>query len=148
MINLDRLRSILTKYNANYEIIKHDKEIHSIKDAEGYFDIKRLAPVLIIDTEKGLYAVIKSTLNGKINFEIVKKAIGCNEIKMAAPDKILFETGFNIGAIPLVGLSIPYVIDKLLLRFDYIYGGTGELQYTLKIAPNDVIKVNNVSIIF
>lgn len=50
----------------------------------------------------------------------------------------------EVGAVPLIGLSLPIVFDDSLLNFDYVYGGTGDVYTTLKINPFDVKRINNV----
>ena len=61
-----------------------------------------------------------------------------DKIKIADEKVILDETGFTIGAIPIVGLLLPCIIDKKLFEFDFIYGGTGDQNHTLKIAPTEI----------
>ncbi|MNN70372.1 YbaK / prolyl-tRNA synthetases associated domain protein [compost metagenome] len=53
-------------------------------------------------------------------------------------------TGYPAGAIPLIGHRLPCIFDHRLLAFDYVYGGSGDELHTLKIAPNDVIRLNDV----
>ena len=144
MNKIDFLKNILDKNNVIYEIIKHDRPIFSTKDAEIYFDILKTVPIVILFTEKGLFAYIKSITSGKINFSIVKNIISCDDVEMADKKLIYDKTGFTIGSIPLIGLSLPCIFDKKLLEFDYVYGGTGDPNYTLKIAPTDIKKLNNI----
>lgn len=63
---------------------------------------------------------------------------------MAKPDVIKQITGFEVGAMPLVGLALPVIFDDSLLKHDYVYGGTGDIYYTLKIAPADIKKLNTI----
>ena len=144
MDKVDYLKNILNENNVNYEIIKHDKPILATKDAKGYFDVSKSAPVIILLTEKGLVAYIKSITKGKINFSIIKEAISCNNVEMADKNIIFDKIGFTIGSIPLVGTSLSCIFDKKLLEFDYAYGGTGDPNYTLRIAPTDIIRLNNI----
>jgi len=53
-------------------------------------------------------------------------------------------TGYKAGSIPLIGHNLPCVFDDCLLDYDYIYGGSGDELHTLKIAPNDVMRLNNI----
>ena len=49
-----------------------------------------------------------------------------------------------MGSIPLVGLGLPCLFDRKLLRHDYVYGGTGDELKTLKIAPEALLKVDEI----
>lgn len=53
-------------------------------------------------------------------------------------------TGYQAGAVPLIGHNLPCVLDNDLLENDFIYGGSGDEHHTLKIAPGDVLRLNNV----
>ncbi|MDR3564470.1 MAG: YbaK/EbsC family protein, partial [Negativicutes bacterium] len=51
---------------------------------------------------------------------------------------------FNPGDTPLVGLDLPTVFDKKLLQYPFVYGGSGQPNRTLKIAPAALTKLNQV----
>ena len=48
----------------------------------------------------------------------------------------------------VVGLNLPFIIDKNLYRYPFIYGGTGERTCTLKINPQALDELNSVQLIF
>jgi len=74
----------------------------------------------------------------------MKRKLGFSKLKMADSGKVLEMTGYETGAIPLIGHDLPCVFDDWLLTFDYIYGGTGDAFHTLKIKPSDIARLNNV----
>lgn len=86
--------------------------------------------------------------NGRLDFEKLKIQLGFKKLKMADRKKVEKQTGYLIGCIPLVGLGISYIFDKKLLCHDFVYGGTGDELLTLKINPNDLIKVNEIKGMF
>ena len=74
----------------------------------------------------------------------MKAIFGFGKLKMADRKKIKSQTGYDVGSIPLVGLGLPCLFDRKLLRHDYVYGGTGDELKTLKIAPEALLKVNEI----
>jgi prolyl-tRNA editing enzyme YbaK/EbsC (Cys-tRNA(Pro) deacylase) len=118
ILSLDELKDFLEKNNSNFEIIKHDKPIISTQDAAKYFDIERSVPTFIMDTDLGLVALIISTKHGKIAFQKLKQNLGFSKFKMADKEKVKKETGYQTGAIPLVGHSLPCIFDECLLEHD------------------------------
>ena len=64
--------------------------------------------------------------------------------QMADREKIKSITGYDVGTIPLVGLELPCLFDKKLLRHDFIFGGAGDELLTLKISPKDLLEVNEI----
>lgn len=144
MFSIIELEAFLKNNNSNFEILKHDNPIVSKQDAAAYFDIEKAAPTFIMDTEQGLVAFIISSKRGKLDLKAIKQDLGFSKLKMADKEKVQKTTGYEIGAIPLVGHNLPCVFDNYLLENDYIYGGSGDTFHTLKIAPHDVCNLNNV----
>jgi len=44
----------------------------------------------------------------------------------------------------LLGLPLPYIVDEQLYQYDFVYGGTGQADITLKVRPDALKKINNV----
>lgn len=144
MRTLDSIIRLLDENGADYQVIRHDKAICSTKDAVEYFDIAKAAPVFVLDTDVGLVSFIKSAERGKIPFAELKRLLNCTRVGLADSATVRRQSGCDIGSVPLVGLPLPAVFDNLLLRFEYIYGGTGDIYHTLKIAPADAQRLNRV----
>lgn len=141
---LEALDQYLREQRADYELIRQDAPILSTQDAARYFDLQYAAPALVAQTENGLMSLIVSARRGRLDFEALKNRMGLSKLKLADRRKVEKLTGYQAGAIPLVGLDLPCVFDNSLLSFDYIYGGCGDELYTLKIAPGDVKRLNPV----
>lgn len=144
MFTLEELEIYLKNNNADFEIIHHEYPIYSVKDAAGYFDIRKATPTLIVETEQGLIVLIVSSQRGRLNFEELKKECGFSEMKLADKRDIMESIGCPAGAVPLVGNGLPCIFDERLLIYDYIYGGTGNACRTLKIRPADALRLNQV----
>ena len=144
-MNLNELQSFLIDNSADFEIIKHDKPIIKTSDAAQYFDVNKAAPVLIIETEHEMVAVIASAQRGRLDLAWFGQNLGFSKFIMADRGKAKEITGYDAGAIPLIGHGLPSVFDTKLLEEDHIYGGTGDALHTLKISPYDVCRLNKVN---
>jgi prolyl-tRNA editing enzyme YbaK/EbsC (Cys-tRNA(Pro) deacylase) len=144
ILSIVELKDFLENNNCDFEILPHDAPIKSTHDAAKYFDIEKTAPTLIMETEQGLIAFIISSKRGKIDLKAMQQDLGFSKLKMADKAKVKEITGYETGAIPLIGHNLPCIFDNFLLENDYIYGGSGNELHTLKIAPRDVIRLNNV----
>ena len=144
MFSMIGLRDFLENNNSDFEILAHDTPIISTQDAAKYFDIEKAAPTFIMETDRGVVAFIISSKRGKIDFKAIKQNAGFLKLKMADRENVQKMTGYETGSIPLIGHNLPCVFDDSLLKYDYIYGGSGDALHTLKINPNDVIRLNNV----
>lgn len=88
--------------------------------------------------------LIMSGARGRIDLEAAAALLGRGRLLLASRDEVREATGHEAGAIPLVGHTLPCLVDKLLYQYSYIYGGTGEPASTLKLDPRDLSKVNHV----
>ena len=88
-------------------------------------------------------ALIISSQYGKLDFKKLKAELSLSKLKFADKDIVKEATGYTVGSIPLIGHNLSCVMDRTLLQFDYIYGGTGDEYHTLKIAPLDVFRLSN-----
>ena len=141
----DKLRVYLEENNCSFEIIEHEEPIKKAYQALKYFPKEKLAPVLVMKSENGLFAYIGSVAHRQTDFKKLQEKLGLKKMKLASKTKILRATRcLVVGRIPLIGHGLPCVFDDTLLAQDFIYGGTGEELKTLKIKPQDVVRLNNV----
>ena len=142
MDTIENLKKLLSKHNAEYELFYHNQPIRSVEDAKKYFAINQIAPTLIIKSDGSYYATIISGVKGRIDFSVLEKTLHCKKVKLADKIEVEKNTGFRTGSIPLVGLNLPYILDKSLLSQKFVCGGSGAEQYTLKISIEDLVKIN------
>lgn len=143
-MTITELEQLLTEHTADFEIIHHPKPIKSRMDALQYFKLEEMAPTLIVKTEKGFYAVIVSGAREKVDFDILREQLNCQEISMATKEEVLAQIGMKPGEVAMIGHHLPCVIDENIFQQQYIYGGAGDARYTLKIRPSDLERINRV----
>ena len=147
---MEELQEILEKSKYTYEIIQHEKPILSKQDGTKYFGIEvgQTAPTLILNSDKGFFVLIVSGSRSKVNFEKIADILGCSKVKLASPEEVQKVSGFQVGSVPMVGIDLPCVIDKRLFHYDFIYGGSGQSTFTLKIEPQALNELNHVIVTF
>ena len=143
-MTVKELEAFLRENNADFELLKQDKPILSAADAAAYYPVEKAAPTFVLQTEDGLIGCLVSVNSGRLDFETLKQKFGYTKLKMADKKKIESQTGYEVGTIPLIGLGLPCLFDNALLAYDYIYGGAGDELVTLKIAPQDVMRLNKI----
>jgi len=80
--------------------------------------------------------------------DYISSLLSSENLKMAAPEEVKQVTGCAVGSVPLVGHSLPCIIDRMLSHHPFVYGGTGSPTSTLKIKPADLERVNHVVAFF
>ncbi|WP_445491386.1 aminoacyl-tRNA deacylase [Niallia sp. 03133] len=147
---MENLLSILSKNSYRYEIIHHQKPIHSAQEGSNILGIAiaQTAPSLILKTDIGFVYLIASGTRKKISFENIAELLNCRKVKLASSSEVKKITGFNVGSVPIIGVDLPCIIDKKLFPYDFIYGGTGKSTSTLKIEPQALKEMNNVIAVY
>lgn len=142
---MENLKAILEKNTYSYELIFHETSLRSAQEGADYFniDIGQTAPTLIIKTDIGFFALVVSGTRGRIDFKDVAQILNCQKVKLANP-KDVGNMGYKIGNIPLVGIPLPYILDKRLFEYPFVYGGSGVKDYTLKISPDALAELNQI----
>ncbi|WP_312110835.1 aminoacyl-tRNA deacylase [Brevibacillus reuszeri] len=143
---MDHLKRLLEEKGVNFEILQHEQPILRAQDGADFFGIEigQTAPTFILESEKGFYAMITSGARGRVSFEDIAALVGCQSLKLAKPKEVERITGYTVGSVPLVGIALPCIFDRALLRYPFIYGGTGDSRSTLKIAPEELEKLNQI----
>lgn len=144
MYSVEELEARLKQEGAAFELIRQNAPIRSAKEAEPYYDVRKAAPTLVLQSDRGLIACIFSAPRGRVDLEALREKFGFTKLKMADRKKVRQQTGYEAGAIPLVGLELDCIFDDALLEYDYVYGGTGDELVTLKIDPRDVKRLNRI----
>jgi prolyl-tRNA editing enzyme YbaK/EbsC (Cys-tRNA(Pro) deacylase) len=143
---VDNIEDIFKKHDIPFELIHNDKPIYTVKEGADYFkiDIAQIAPTLIIYTAVGFYVLVISGERGHVDFRGIKELLNCKNVRLATKEEVKLTTGFSVGNVPMLGIPLPYIVDKRLLDFSFIYGGLGEENTTLKVDPNALLKLNRV----
>lgn len=143
---MDKLLSLLDEHHVDYEIIRHTKQLNTAQEGAEYFGIEigQTAPTLILKTENGYISLIISGDYGRVNFDELREKLSVKQIKLAPPKEVEQVTGSKIGSVSLINNELPTILDSQLNRFEYVYGGTGIPQTTLKIRPCDLEKLNKI----
>lgn len=138
------LDTFLRENHADFELLRQDRPILSAADAAAYYPPEKAAPMLVLQTESGLIGCAVSAGRGRLDFEALKRKFHYEKLKMADRARVKRQTGYDVGAVPLIGLGLPCLFDLSLLNHDMLYGGSGDALVTLKIAPRDVMRLNPI----
>jgi|SRR5579885_2238773 len=106
--------------------------------------MKQAVPTLIYRTEKG-YIAVQKTADTKINLQKLKELAGVAELHFASPDEMR-HLGLQPGVVPLVGLSLPYYLDKRVLDNTIVYGGSGDRLFAIKMRAADLVAANHATV--
>jgi len=145
-IKIEELKAKLDKLGVFYEISKHPP-IKTVEDGVKFLGIGAIdiVPTLILKADGKLLAVLGRG-DQQLDLEALKKSLKVKNLTMANEEEIFEKLGVVKGAIPMV-TGLPTLIEETILKREYIYGGVGDLNYTLKIRPADLKKITKAEVI-
>ena len=143
---MDSIGTVLKNSEYDYEFIFHENPILSAQEGADYFNIEigQTAPTLIIKTDSGFFALIISGNRKRVDFTHIAKILGCQHAQMATKKEVKEITGFDVGSVPMIGIALPFILDRKLLRYPFVYGGSGQATRTLKIDPVALQHLNQI----
>ncbi len=108
-------------------------------------ELNQCTPTFIIKSDDQFIAVIIQA-SKKVDFKKVRAYLGANSATMATKEDILQVTGSSIGSVSMINTNMKTFIDSGVKELKYCYGGCGVEKYTLKIIPEDLIKVTHAEV--
>lgn len=75
--------------------------------------------------------------------------VGRKKVKLADPQTVLEETGFEVGAMPPFGhlAVLPTLIDLRVLEKDLVYAGGGSDQALMRISPQAILAATQATVL-
>lgn len=82
-----------------------------------------------------------------MDFKEIARVLGCERVELVNRNEVQGITGCQVGSISML-VELPCILDRMLFRYPFIYGGTGKPNSTLKVSPTDLERVNQVVAFF
>jgi tryptophanyl-tRNA synthetase len=97
---------------------------------------------LIFSTDKGFVALLRRD-DCRVDSKKLKKLIGAKSLRIATPEELKRETGFEVGMVSpiLLPQSLPVFIDRQVLAKATVRVGTGGNDFSLEISTVDLQKI-------
>jgi len=136
----------LKEKGISFEIIENPP-IKTVEDGVKFLRIEAgdIVPTLILKADGKLLAVLKRG-DQSLDLEIIKRYLKVKNLTMADEKEIFEKLGAVKGVIPMV-TELPTLMDETILEREYIYGGIGDLNQTLKIRPLDLKNITKAEVI-
>jgi prolyl-tRNA editing enzyme YbaK/EbsC (Cys-tRNA(Pro) deacylase) len=144
---LARLKQRLDAEGVDYILISHPETLASAEDGaeSGLGTLAEMAPTFMLKTEQGwLFATISGA--SKLAYKKIKKQLGLKDVSLARPDAVLEVTGAIIGTVCMINPGHNSILDERVFNHEFIYGGCGVPQHTLKIRPADLARITDARV--
>ena len=152
MLTSTDLQNFINTHQINATILPMVEHTPTVPDAARVLGV---APEQII---KSLVFVVKGEpllviSNGLTRVERRKIAahlgVGRKQIKFANAEQVLEITGFVVGSMPPFGhrQPLPTYIDPVVMEFEIIYGGGGDIDAMLRLTSVELLRVTQTVIV-
>lgn len=123
--------------------VPKDRKTSALEMAEaGGLDPARLFKTLIVEADDGKLAVAIVPTSRDLDRKALAREIGAKRIDLAAKEKAVKTTGYQMGACSPLGQKkkLPTFLDASADAFETIYVSGGAFGLELEIAPGELLK--------
>lgn len=130
----------------DYEFTRH-KPIKTVDEgvAELGIDYSDGVSTLIFKTEQGFIGVYRRD-DRNVDSKKLKKILGVGNLDLASKKEVQKNFGFEVGVVGIYQKDLKYIMDDSLMAREYVYGGTGDARYDIKIRPKDLQKLSKAKV--
>ena len=129
------------------EIINVGKPVKTVKQAVKATDSKPkqiIKSLLFISEKEGPILVI---VDGESKVDLDKFAKIFGRVRLATPEEVKKITGFEVGAVPPVGVKVKTIVDPKVLENKFVIGGGGRIDKLSRLEPKKIVEFQNAEII-
>ncbi len=139
----DKIEKLLKEANIKFEFIKLPEDLALDVESHMKFHghpMRYAMPNIVFKTEKG-FIVAQRRSDTKVDSKKLKKLAGVHDLRIANEDELKC-LGLIPGIVPPVGFDVRFFMDQRIFENKFVFTGTGDKLYALKLNPRDIEKVN------
>ena len=140
-----RLEELIRKLDG--EIINVGKPVKTVEqavEATGSRPEQIIKSLLFISEKEGPILVI---LDGKSKVDLNKLERVFGKVRLATPEEVKRITGFEVGAVPPVGVEVKTIADPKVLENKFVIGGGGRIDRLSKLSPEKIVEYQKAIIV-
>jgi Cys-tRNA(Pro) deacylase len=146
----DRLVAYLTEAGVDHEFVAPGVPMPTVPMAAAAIGVeeRQILKTLLFTDGKGGFVVAVACGPARLDRKAVAAASGLSKATMADAETVLRLTGFPAGGVAPVGHAtlLPVVIDAAVMDLPAAWGGGGDEQLLLRLAPVDIARLTGATI--
>ena len=105
---------------------------------------KQIIKSLLFISQEGPILVIVDG-ESKVNLTKLTKIFG--NTRLATPEEVRRITGFEVGAVPPIGVEVKTIVDPRVLENEFVIGGGGSIDKLSKLSPEKIVEYQGAIIV-
>jgi len=129
------------------EIINVGKPVKTVEQAvkaTGSRPEQIIKSLLFISEKEGPILVI---VDGKSKVDLNKLERMFGKVRLATPEEVRQITGFEVGAVPPVGVEVKTIVDPKVLENEFVIGGGGSIDKLSKLNPEKIVECQKAEVV-
>lgn len=153
-INKTNVARLLDKAHIAYELIPYEVDENDLSAVHVAHqlgeDVAQVFKTLVLKGDKTGFFICIVPGAAEVDLKLAAKASGNKKCEMIPMKELLPVTGYIRGACSPVGMKkhFPTFIHESCLRFTYVYVSAGMRGLQVRIAPADLIRVAEATVVF
>ncbi|MFW9777454.1 MAG: aminoacyl-tRNA deacylase [Candidatus Heimdallarchaeota archaeon] len=136
-----RLQEFIDNNGLSAEIIQLNTPSSTVEEslvALGCDPEDIIKSIVVVTNTDDFYLVI---LQGdrKIKTRKLKKLLNVKDIRLANPEQVKKQTGYDVGDVPPISIPLPVIMDELVINQQILYAGGGAPFANLKITLSELL---------
>ncbi len=132
------------------EIIPHETSGRATEDAAVVLNVDPsliLKMMILVDKKTGRNAGVLLRGDERMDQKKLRAATGLKTLRFARPEEVTEITGYVIGGVPPVALSLcaTRCCSARILEAEHVYGSGGSEFHAMKVAPSDLQRIPDVT---
>ncbi len=128
------------------EIINVGKPVKTVEQAVKATDSNPkqiIKSLLFISEEEPVLVIVDG--ESKVDLNKLERMFG--KVRLATPEEVKQITGFEVGAVPPVGIKVKTIVDPKVLENEFVIGGGGGIDKLSKLNPEKIVEYQKAIIV-
>ncbi len=144
------LLAFLAEHGVDHEIVAPGVPMPTVPAAAAAIGVgvAQILKTLLFEDRAGGFVVAIACGIGRVDRARLAAVTGSEKLRVADAADILHVTGYPAGGVAPLALPqhLPVIVDAAVMKLPVAWGGAGREELLLRVAPADIVRLNNASV--
>jgi Cys-tRNA(Pro) deacylase len=144
------LVAFLAEHGVDHEVVAPGVPMTTVPSAAAAIgvEVERILKTLLFDGRNGGFVVAIACGTGRVDRARLAAVSGAAKLRVAEAGDVLRVTGYPAGGVAPLALPphLPVIVDAAVMDLPVAWGGAGREELLLRVAPSDIVRLNNAMV--